>query len=427
MSMKSLHLNRWDITGGAARAAHGIHCALIHEGVDSWMQVQIKASDEWRVRAPASNRARYLAQLKTVVGRVVTGLQTDPEGGPRKGAWFPSRAAKGINASDTDVVNLHWIAEETISPCEFKRIDRPLVWTLHDMWAFCGTEHYAPEDEGARWRVGYTRGNRPPGARGPDLDRHLYEIKRKAYDRQLSIVAPSTWMADCARMSNLLADKPFTVIPHPQNVDCFRPLDRNHARAALRLLPDATIIAFGAISGNKDRRKGFDLLLDTLHRLKERGLLDDIHVVIFGQSTPQDCDIGLPFPVTFIGYLHDDVSLALLYNAADVFVSPSRQETFGLTSAEAMACGCPVVAFDDTGTAEIIDHRRTGYLARPQNTADLADGIIWALAANRDGTLGRAAREKAVAKWSYGAVGAAYRNVYENAVEAFLSERKSGT
>lgn len=417
MDMKSLHLNRWDISGGAARAAHGIHRALLHEGVDSWIQVQIKASDEWRVRGPASNSARYLAQLKSALSRVVTGFQTDPEGGPRKGAWFPSRTAQGINASDTDVVNLHWIAEETISPWEFTRIDRPLVWTLHDMWAFCGTEHYAPEGEGVRWRVGYTRGNRPLGARGPDLDRLLYDIKRKAYDRQMSIVAPSTWIADCARKSNLLADKPITVIPHPQDLDRFRPLDRSHARAALGLPPDATIIAFGAISGKEDRRKGFDLLSDALHWLKDRGLSDDIHLVIFGQNTPQDPHIGLPFPVTFIGYLHDDVSLALLYNAANVFVSPSRQEAFGLTSAEAMACGCPAVAFDGTGTAEVIDHLRTGYLARPHDTADLAGGIEWALVANRDGALCRATRAKAEADWSYAKVGAAYCQVYARAIE----------
>ena len=417
MRMKSLHLNRWDIVGGAARAAHGIHSALLHEGVDSWMQVQIKASDEWRVRAPASNRARYLAQLKSALGRVVTGLQTDPEGGPRKGTWFPSRVAQGINASDADVVNLHWIAEETISPWEFPRIDRPLIWTLHDMWPFCGTEHYAPEGGGARWRGGYTRGNRSPGARGPDLDRWHYEMKRKGYDRQLSIVAPSKWMADCAGKSSLMAGKPVTVIPHPQDLDLFRPLDRLHARAALGLPPDATIIAFGAIGGINDRRKGFDLLSDALHWVKERGPSDDIHLVIFGQSTPQDPDVGLPFPVTFIGYLHDDVSLALLYNAADVFVSPSRQEAFGLTSAEAMACGCPAVAFDGTGTAEVIDHRRTGYLARPEDTADLADGMSWALAANRGGALSRAARAKAEAEWSYAKVGAAYCEVYARAIE----------
>lgn len=421
--MQALHISRWDIIGGAARATHGIHNALLQMGVDSRMQVQIKTSDEWRVSGPVSARVRYAGQLKSALGRVVTGLSTEPEGGPRKGAWFPSRLAPGINASDIDIVHLHWIAEETISPRELKRIDRPLLWTLHDMWPFCGTEHYAPSGAGVRWKTGYTRANRSPAARGPDLDRHLYEIKRRAYDRQLSIVAPSAWIADHARESKLLAGKPIEVIPHPQDLDRFKPLDRDHARAALGLPEGAKLIAFGAISGKEDPRKGFDLLSEALTRLKDSGRAENVQLVIFGQAAPRDPDVGVPFPVTFTGYLYDDVALALLYSACDLFVSPARQEAFGLTSAEAACCGCPVVAFEGTGTADLIDHRRTGYLARPQGAADFAEGIEWALAANRDGTLGRAARAKAEAEWSYATVGASYRRVYEAALDTYRGAR----
>ena len=421
--MQALHISRWDIIGGAARATYRIHNALLQMGVDSRMQVQVKASDEWRVSGPVSAQMRYAGQLKCALGRIVTGLSTEPDGGPRKGSWFPSRLAPGINASGTDIVHLHWIAEETISPRELKRIDRPLLWTLHDMWPFCGTEHYAPYDAGVRWRAGYTRANRSSAARGPDLDRHLYEIKRRAYDRQLSIVAPSAWIANCARESELLAGKPIEVIPHPQDLDRFKPLNRNHARAALGLRQDATLIAFGAISGKEDPRKGFDLLLEALKRFKNSGQAEHVQLVIFGQSAPRDPDLGVPFPVNFTGHLHDDVALALLYSACDLFVSPARQEAFGLTSAEAACCGCPVVAFEGTGTADLVDHRRTGYLARSQCTADFAEGIKWALAANRDGTLGRAARAKAEAEWSYATVGASYRSVYEAALDTYRGAR----
>lgn len=417
--MKALHINRWDIVGGAARAAYGVHNALLGVGVESRMQVQIKASDDWLITGPASTRARNVGRLKGALGRVVTGLQSDPEGGPRKGSWFPSRLAPGLNASDTDVVHLHWIAEETFSPQELPRIDRPLIWTLHDMWPFCGCEHYAPEGDTARWKSGYTRANRNPAARGPDLDRRLFAMKRKAYARQLSIVAPSTWIADCARQSTLLADKPVTVIPHPLDLDQFQPLDQGYARAALGLPAEATIIAFGAVSGKEDPRKGFDLLSDALHMLKERSAHPDILLVIFGQGTPRNPDVGLPYPVKFTGYLRDNLSLGLLYNAADLFVAPARKEAFGLTSAEAAATGCPVVAFDGTGTAEVVDHLCTGYLAQPFNQHDFANGMSWALETNSDGRLGRAARAKAQNEWSYAVVGGAYVEIYEAAIEAY--------
>ena len=415
--MKTIHLNKWDVLGGAARAAHGIHNALLHEGLDSRMQVQIKISDEWRVSGPASSRARYTGKLKSTLSRIITGLQSELEGGVRKGAWFPSHLATGFNTSDADIVHLHWIAEEVISLQEFPSINQALVWTLHDMWPFCGTEHYASEAAAARWKTGYTRTNRASGGRGPDLDRRLYQIKHKAYGRQLSVVAPSAWIADCARESVLLADKPITVIPHPQNLDCFKPLHRGYARTALGLPVEATIIAFGAINGKQDPRKGFNLLSESLRRLADSSFPSRIHLVIFGQSKPRTPNINVPFPVTFTGYLRDDVSLALLYSASDLFVSPARQEAFGLTSAEAACCGCPTVAFDGTGAAGIIDHRRTGYLAKPFDTGDFAEGIAWTLGANRDGALSRAARACAEANWSYATVGAAYRQVYEEAIE----------
>lgn len=419
--MKTLHVSKWDILGGAGRAAHRIHNALLRVDVDSWMQVQIKASDEWRVSGPTSTRARYMGQLKSTLSRFVSGLQTESEGGPRKGAWFPSRYAPRINASDTDIVHLHWIAEETISLSELRRIDKPLVWTLHDMWPFCGTEHYAPESDSDRWKSGYTSTNRAPGGRGPDLERRLFNVKLKAYNRQLSIVAPSAWIADRARESLLFADKPITVIPHPQDLDQFKPLDRGYARIVLGLPATATIIAFGAINGKEGQRKGFDLLTGALRHLKDSGRVENIQLVIFGQSAPRDPKIGVPFPVTFIGHLSDDVSLALLYSACDLFVSPARQEAYGLTSAEAASCGCPAVVFDKTGGAEVIDHQRTGYLAKHLDIGDLAYGMGWVLEANRYGALSLAARAKAEAEWNYRVVGEAYRKVYESAVKKYFS------
>ena len=67
-------------------------------------------------------------------------------------ALVPSRWPELINSSDADVVNLHWVQAEMLSIADISRIGKPVVWTLHDMWAFCGAEHYAWDN---RWRDGY--------------------------------------------------------------------------------------------------------------------------------------------------------------------------------------------------------------------------------------------------------------------------------
>ncbi len=80
-------------------------------------------------------------------------------------------------------------------------------------------------------------------------------------------------------------------------------------------------------------------------------------------------------PVRYLSTLKDDWSLVLAYSSADVMVVPSKQEAFGQTASEAMACGTPVVAFGATGLLDIVDHKINGYLATPFDTAELAQGI----------------------------------------------------
>jgi glycosyltransferase involved in cell wall biosynthesis len=104
----------------------------------------------------------------------------------------------------------------------------------------------------------------------------------------------------------------------------------------------------------------------------------DSELVIFGASEPPDPP-NFGMPTHYMGYFRDDISLALLYSAADVMIVPSVQEAFGLTALEAMACGTPVVAFNATGLRDIVMHQQTGYLAQPYEPEDLARGIVWVL------------------------------------------------
>ena len=232
----------------------------------------------------------------------------------------------------------------------------------------------------------------------------------------MHIIAPSRWMGECARESALFRDWAVSVIPNVLDTRIYQPLDRNFCRQALSLPADRQIILFGAIGGARDPRKGYDLLLDSLARLATQVDVRKVLCVVFGQSAPQTPPI-LPFPARWMGHVSDDVTLALLYNAADVMVVSSRQENLPQTATEPQACACPVVAFDCTGFRDAVEHRETGYLARAFDTEDMAEGIRWILEdAGRRGKLGQAARERALRLWASDVVLPQYLQVYESTI-----------
>jgi glycosyltransferase involved in cell wall biosynthesis len=181
----------------------------------------------------------------------------------------------------------------------------------------------------------------------------------------------------------------------------------------LNLPSDKQIVLFGALGGSRDFRKGYDLLLDALKFLSARH--SDILCVVFGQGEPEHGS-PIPFPIKWMGHIGDDTTLALLYSAADVMVTPSRQENLPQSATEAHGCGCPVVAFNCTGLPDVVEHMVTGYLAEPYQAADLAHGIAWVLDGEARRTrLGVAARDRAERLWSAKSVVPAYLDVYEAA------------
>jgi glycosyltransferase involved in cell wall biosynthesis len=348
-------------------------------------------------------------------------LQRTNTAAPHSFNILPSRWARAINRSDADVVNLHWIAGEMMSVEDIGRIRKPLVWTLHDMWAFCGAEHYAPDGVEARWRHGYNAANRPAGELGLDMDRWTWERKRKAWRKAMHIVCPSNWLAKCAQDSALMHAWSVSAIPYTLDVNVFKPQDRCFCRAALNSPADRRIVLFGAIGGGQDPRKGYDLLLAALRHLAAREQSQEC--TIFGKSEPHPSP-ELLVPTRWMGFLHDDVTLALLYGAADVMVVPSRQENLVQTGMEAQACGCPVVAFDSTGLRDIVRHLGTGYLAEPFDAEDLARGIACVLEdETRRIGLGKAARKRAVRFWSTSAVVPQHLEVCRAAIASCPSDK----
>jgi glycosyltransferase involved in cell wall biosynthesis len=408
--MKIIQLNHSDINGGAARAAYRIHHALQRSGDNSTMMVNLAASSDWTVQGPQTNLDKLSVRIRPLGGILVKAFFHTGNPVIHSPAVLPSSWPKRLNKSDADVLNLHWIGEEMLSIRDIGRLNKPIVWTLHDMWAFCGAEHYT---EDFRWYEGYRADNRPAYESGFDLNHWTWVRKRKHWRKPIHIVTPSQWLADCVRKSALMKGWPVNVVPNPIDTDRWQPVEQSHSRSLWGLPSDVPLLLFGARGGGGDPRKGFDLMLNALKQL--RGKVPEMQLIVFGQLAPRD-PVDLGFPVYYAGHQHDDLSLRLLYNSADLLVIPSRQDNLPNTGVEALSCGTPVVAFDTGGLSDIVNHKITGYLAEPFDVADLAQGIRWVLDNKKKMALSENARKHAIEKFSYPVVAHQYKKIYQAAM-----------
>ena len=379
--MKVLQLSTDDFSGGASRAAYRLHTALLQCGVDSRMRVLTRQTANDRVIAGKGPRSfsqkvnnKLQQKWRDFDRRQFKSSNTIMHSFGDESACIVAE----INESDADVVNLHWVAN-LLSIEDIGRIRKPIVWTLHDMWAFCGGEHVVfDEQPEARFRVGYRPDNRPRGESGPDLNRQTWERKRKAWANQtFHIVTPGHWMAECVGDSALLGHQPVCVIPNPLELEhLWHPIDKTFARAVLGLAQDKQYVLSGS-AGGMAQLKGEDLLRDALIALKKTGqVVPDL--LIFGQRRPALAQ-EWPCEVHWLGRVHDDHVMRLIYAAADVMAVPSRLDNLPNTAIEAHACGIPVVAFNIGGLPDIVEHQQSGWLAPAFDTDSLAQGMTWIL------------------------------------------------
>jgi glycosyltransferase involved in cell wall biosynthesis len=244
------------------------------------------------------------------------------------------------------------------------------------MWPFSGGEHYTGDS--VRYKEGYSTNNRRAGETGLDINRWIWARKKKSWSRldHLVIAAPSRWMAKCASESILFGDLRVEVLPNGVDHERFHPIDHEIARDILGLPNNKKLILFGAGLATKDKRKGFHLLVETLHKLESDANPDDYELVVFGSPSGESL---FSMKTNFLGRLQDEISMAIVYAAADVFVAPSLEDNLPNTILESLSCGTPVVAFDIGGIPDMVSHRKNGYLAPGFDTSELANGLLWVM------------------------------------------------
>ena len=374
--LQILTLNWSDIDGGAARASHRLASRLVELGEPLHMRVMRKfGNDPWVTGAeglPEQIWARVITRAERGVVKL-NGVKNKDLTWSFNGLpnfMFPQSMYEAAS-----VVHINWVGKGTLPLSSIPRINKPLVWTLHDSWAFTGGCHVPYECRRFEKNCGNCPQLRSPADN--DASHRHWTKKAKCLAKTSShFVAPSSWMAEQSWASSLLGNAPISVIPNWLDTNVFRRSVKSLARETLNLSQEKHLILFGAMYADTDQNKGLSFLLEALKVLqsKDASFAENYELVIFGACSPGSLK-NLPIPATMLGVVSDDFRLAQAYSAADVTVVPSKMESFGQVALESLSCGTPVAAFATAGLTDIVKHMENGYLAKKFDTNDLANGI----------------------------------------------------
>lgn len=414
--MRVLHINTNDRDGGAAIAAMRIHKGLRDLGTQSIFLAQRNLSGDADVIFPKGKKNRLKTLISSQFEPLIRKWFNVETIHPWSMGYVPFDAVSPfLSDASFDVIHLHWVNGGFFDIATLKHIKTPMVWLLHDSWAFTGGCHIPFGC--VRYKTGCYDCPELDERTRIDVARWVFQRKNQCYPKSMHIVAPSRWMADAAQSSTLFSKYDIRVIPNGVDIQKYRPMNKRMARDILGVSQDCKLILFGAMSATSDWNKGFDLLFEALGRLRDN-VNFAVQIVVFGSEKPSvPPDFGMP--ATYTGRLYDDVSLTLLYNAADVMVVPSRSENFPNVCLESMASGTPVVAFAIGGLLDQIKHKRNGYLARPYDVDDFANGIRWVLEdEERLCDLRYAARKRVETMFDLKAIVQRYNELYEEIISS---------
>ncbi len=419
--MKVLIINKSASGGGAAVAANRLFHALKSQGTEVKMLVQdtIKTSGNQSCTSKDSIGGRH-AFFRFVMERLYF-LPFEKDKTIRFGF---SPANTGIDISqhpwvqEADIIHLHWTNQGFLSLKSLAgifKLNKPVVWTLHDMWAFTGGCHYSGSCSEYVESCGTCPYLRNPGSK--DLSFQVHKKKKKIWKQaNITAVSCSKWLGSLARESSLLRNHRIHSIPNPIDTNLFKPLVQSKCRDELGLPKNKKLILFGAANVN-DPRKGIIFLIRALEMLdvQHPNLSDEVELVVFGKCKKSSFET-LPYKIHSLKFISDVHDIVKVYNAANVFVLPSLQDNLPNTVMEAMSCGVPVVSFRIGGVPEMVAHGENGFLADVKNSYHLAEGIYEIISHKNPNQLRELNRNLVLERYDYKVVAEQYQHIYSSLV-----------
>lgn len=282
------------------------------------------------------------------------------------------RLIRKLRSICPDVIHLHNLHGSYLNlPMLFRYLKKSpaqILITLHDCWLFTGKCPYFTVAGCEKWKDacgGCTQLDGYPRSKVDTTKKCLRDKKKwlSGFGDRMKIIAVSDWLRDTAKES-FLSQYSIETIHNGINCDIFRPMDAAAVRAKYQLGNKYMILG---VASSWDARKGLREFLLLAQTLRE-----DECIVLVG-LTQQQIET-LPSNVIGITRTENQQELAQLYAAADVFINPSKEETFGLVTAEAMACGTPVIVYDSTACAEIVSEE-DGLILQPDGGQCIADAV----------------------------------------------------
>jgi len=395
--MKILTINTTDFRGGAAQVAHNINEGLKERGHHVSFFVANKTKDNKDVFL-VNSRINYgfLSKIskyffKKDIPSFIVFKTRD---------IFRSLIAndieyfRGINILKTkeyknaDIVHFHNLHGNYFNLKLLKEIskEKPVVWTLHDMWALTGHCSYSFSCQKWKDGCGYCPDlNIYPSFLWDNTQTILKKKKRIYEESNLNIVSPSSWLHEKAK-EGVLGKQKNILIYNGINTSELKKYNKEEARGELGLPQDKKIVLFLSAGGREDKRKGW------FYSNKIIENFPDVHFLCIG-GKKEDTKEG---NVEYMSYVDDRDKLARYYSAVDVFLFTSLAENFPLVILEAMACGTPILSFDVGGVREAVIHKENGYISKYKDLEDLSNGLkyIFQLTEEEIDTMSRKSRKR---------------------------------
>lgn len=361
MNIKVLHIVGGKFTNGAVKGAQILHEALIENNIESKF-INDTPSNLKQIKSDIIfvNNTTLKKIFYSVCTNLEKVLKTIFLPSPRETftlSFFGSDITKLEGYKTADIVHIHWLNQGFINLKSLSKINKPVVWTLRDMWAFTGGSHYIMDFE--KYEKSF-------------LSEFIKKIKKKIYKKNFHFVAISDWLKKKAQESDVLRE--FDVKRIYNNID-LKKLDKISKEKSKNLLNISTnkqIILYGA-NNPQSKRKGWSIFVETLKKLDK----SKYYLLIFGNFWSQKIldEVGIEYKS--LGFIEDFKTLNAAYSSADLFIASSIEDGWPKTFAEAMYCETPVVCFANTSISEIVDHQINGFIVDKFDSEKLKDGIDW--------------------------------------------------
>ena len=382
--MKVVIVNKSDSTGGAAVVSRRLMEALRREGVDARMLVCEKLTDspfiELAAKPSTIKRKFFLERLKILLAN----------GFSRDTLFKIDTGEKGLSLwrhpliKEADAIMLNWVNQGMLSlkgVTKILELEKPVIWTMHDMWCMTGICHHAGncnhffEECGDCPLLGVK-------SRAKDLSNQIWRKKQKIYSnrkltRKMAFVAVSTWLKNKSLESSLLKKSYLEVIPN-----AFPIVKENIKKPAVK---EKIRLLFGAARLD-DPIKGLDTLKEATILLRQEypGVADKLELALFGNIKVTSELEGFALPLIMLGVLRGENEIQKAYETSDILVSASSYETLPGTLVEAQAYGCIPVSFNQGGQSDIINGDEIGVLTeysdnKTERARNLAEGILKAV------------------------------------------------